>query len=248
MRLDVYLTAKGLAKSRTEAKRLIEEGFVTVSGKTVTQPAYAVDESLPADACTVDRTKEKYVSRGGLKLEAALTAFALSPKGQICIDVGASSGGFTDCLLQSGAAHVYAVDAGVGQMSPSLIGDARITLIENYNARYMKREDFPIPPTFAVMDVSFISQTLILPSLYETLADTANAVTLIKPQFELTRSALNKKGVVKDDSLRKDAILRVRSAAETLGFRVVDIMQSPILGGDGNTEYLLHLKKEISSK
>ena len=243
-RLDLYLAESGFSKSRTEAKQLILGGFVSVNGKKITQPAFSVPDEISSETVTVDRSQIKYVSRGGLKLEAALSAFALSPNGKICLDVGASSGGFTDCLLQNGATHVYAVDAGQGQMSPTLLGDERITLIENYNARYMQKSDFPIPPTFATMDVSFISQTLILPSLYDVLGEVAEVVTLIKPQFELTRSALNKKGVVKTESLQKDAVFRVTAAAEAIGFDVHSVITSPIQGGDGNTEYLLHLKKE----
>ena len=244
MRLDVFLTEHGLAKSRSEAKQLILGGFVSFSGKKVTQPAFSVPDNADASLCAVDRSRLKYVSRGGLKLEGALAAFGVSPLGQVCLDVGASSGGFTDCLLQGGATHVYAVDAGQGQMSPSLASDSRVTLIENYNARYMKKEDFATAPTLGVMDVSFISQTLILPALYQALSDQAQAITLIKPQFELTRSALSKKGIVKSESLRQDAVFRVKACAESIGFQVAGIIASPIQGGDGNTEYLLYLKKE----
>ena len=142
MRLDIFLVARGLTKSRTEAKQLIVGGFVSVLGKTVTQPAHSVEEDMPIDACEIDRSQIRYVSRGGLKLEGALKTFSLSPENRICLDVGASSGGFTDCLLQNGAAYVYAVDAGEGQMSAALIGNPRIVLVENYNARYMKKLDF----------------------------------------------------------------------------------------------------------
>ena len=245
MRLDIFLVARGLTKSRTEAKQLIVGGFVSVLGKTVTQPAHSVEEDMPIDACEIDRSQIRYVSRGGLKLEGALKTFSLSPENRICLDVGASSGGFTDCLLQNGAAYVYAVDAGEGQMSAALIGNPRIVLVENYNARYMKKLDFDKPISFAVMDVSFISQTLILPALFQVLEAGADVVTLIKPQFELTRSALNKKGIVKDESYQKDAIMRVEACASTLGFCVKGVIQSPIQGGDGNTEYLLYLKKEL---
>ena len=243
MRLDVFLLQSGLVKSRTEAKKLILEGHVRVGEKIITQPAFSLEEDTSPSLCAVDKSHLKYVSRGGFKLEAALAAFSLSSAGQIALDVGASSGGFTDCLLQNGASHVYAVDAGEGQLAASLLGDERITLKENYNARYMQKSDFPHTPTFAVMDVSFISQTLILPALYDVLAFGADLITLVKPQFELTRSALNKKGIVKSDDLREDAIARVTNAATFLGFRVMGVIQSPIEGGDGNIEFLLYLKK-----
>lgn len=244
MRLDLYLTAHQLAKSRTEAARLIGEGLVTVAGKVQTKPSYPIDEEHPLADVVINREVHPFVSRGGEKLEAAIRAFGLSPEGCDALDVGASSGGFTDCLLRHGARRVYAVDAGVGQLVPSLVADARVVSIEHYNARYMKREDFQTTPTFAVMDVSFISSTLILPALAAVLPAGAPYIGLIKPQFEVGRAGLGKGGIVKDDSLRRHAVETVVSCAVGLGMRHIGTIDSPILGGDGNREFLAAFIKE----
>ena len=163
MRLDVYLTEKGHADSRTQAQKLIEDGAVLLDGKTVSKPSFSVDETLEHTLEVVRR--QKYVGRGGLKLEKALDVFSVDVTGVCAIDVGASTGGFTDCLLQNGAAKVYAVDSGEGQLAPKLLNDARVVNMEKYNARNLVSTDFPTAPDLAVMDVSFISQTLILPAL-----------------------------------------------------------------------------------
>jgi 23S rRNA (cytidine1920-2'-O)/16S rRNA (cytidine1409-2'-O)-methyltransferase len=241
MRIDVYLYESGLCESRTEAKRFIEAGAVTVSGKTVTKPSLDVD---PENALvTLDRSSKKYVSRGGLKLEGALDSFGINTEGVYAIDVGGSSGGFTDCLLKRGAMHVIAVDSGSGQMVESLRANPRVTVIENFNARYMSPSDFEYTPTLAVMDVSFISAKHIIPAVASILSDDGEYVCLIKPQFEVGRSGLNKKGIVKNDTLRKNAVNDVLDFAACCGFDTVGVIESPILGGDGNTEYLAHFKK-----
>ena len=241
MRLDVYLTEKGYATSRTEAKNLITSGAVTVMGKTVTKPSFSVIDDT--DGISVDRTVKKYVSRGGFKLEGALSEFGIDPKDTLAIDVGASSGGFTDCLLQNGAEHVISVDSGSGQLVDSIRSDSRVTVFENYNARYMKSGDFEYTPTLAVMDVSFISATYIIPALYNILADGADFICLIKPQFEVGREGLGKGGIVKSEKQRLSAVNKVTDFAKSVGFTLVATTVSPIQGGDGNVEYLAHFKK-----
>ena len=232
----MYLTENGLSPSRAKAQEMIKNGCVEVNGCKAERPSFAVTES---DTVLLhENPLQRYVGRGGLKLESALSFFSLSPKGQVALDIGASSGGFTDCLLHYGAKYVYAVDSGCGQLHPSLLSDPRVESREGVNARYLLPEEFPIAPSFAVMDVSFISQTLILPSLSKILPDKGTLVTLIKPQFELERSALSKGGVVKREDLRKRAVERVKTCALSLGFRFVGCMESPIKGGDGNVEYL----------
>lgn len=240
MRLDVYLCEKGYAESRTEAKKFILAEGVSVNGKKVLKPSYDV---IDGDEVSVDKSSKKYVSRGGIKLEAALDAFSISAEGRLAIDIGASSGGFTDCLLQRGARHVIALDSGTLQLVASLRKDERVTSIENYNARYMKRDDLEYTPDIAVMDVSFISATHIIRPIYECLADNADFVCLIKPQFEVGRSNVGKGGIVKSEKAREEAVENVVSFAKAVGFEFVSKITSPIAGGDGNTEYLAHFKK-----
>ncbi|MBR2343420.1 MAG: TlyA family RNA methyltransferase [Clostridia bacterium] len=241
MRIDVYLFEAGLAASRTEAKGLIASGAVTVDGKKVLKPSFDVDGG---EDVTVDRSGRRYVSRGGIKLEGALSAFGVSAEGRLCLDVGASSGGFTDCLLQSGAKHVIALDAGSGQMADALRRDGRVTVIEGYNARYMSPSDFEYSPSLAVMDVSFISATYIIPTLSRVLSSGADFICLIKPQFEVGRDAVGKGGIVKDEKARLYAVERVTACAEEYGLRRDGLIKSPIRGGDGNVEFLAHFVKE----
>lgn len=241
MRLDVYLFASQLAKSRSDAKNLVLEGAVTVNGSIVTKPAFEVSES---DIIAVVSDTRRYVSRGGYKLEGALSAFNISPSGKLALDIGASSGGFTDCLLQNGAKHVIAVDSGSGQLADSLRRDPRVTVIENYNARYMKRDDFDYSPELIVMDVSFISATCIIPAIYDVAAPLAEFICLVKPQFEVGRSGVGKGGIVKEERLRKNALEKVIDFAADIGFSCIEHTLSPIKGGDGNIEYLVYFKKE----
>ena len=240
MRIDLFLQGRGYAKSRTEAKNLVEAGAVTVNGRLVTKPSFAVigDEEI-----TVDRSSVRFASRGGEKLDFALDAFGLSVIGRDTLDIGASSGGFTDCLLQRGARHVIAVDSGSGQMAERLASDCRVTVIEGYNARYMKPIDLEYTPSLAVMDVSFISATYIIPSVFEVLSCDADFVCLVKPQFEVGRAFLGKGGIVRDAKARENAVERVIEFAKQIGFLHKGTVTSPIKGGDGNTEYLVHLVK-----
>lgn len=241
MRIDIFLAEKGFVKSRTEAKELLKSGAVTVNGEAITKPAFRIDGL--EEGVVVDRSLIKYVSRGGLKLDGALCAFELSPMDKLCIDVGASSGGFTDCLLQHGAKHVIAVDSGSDQLVKSIRQDKRVTVMERFNARYMKTAHFPYRPNFAVMDVSFISATMIFEPLYNVLEKGADFVCLVKPQFEVGRSALGKGGIVKDEKARNKALSSVVSFAKNVGFEALGAMVSPITGGDGNIEFLVHFKK-----
>ncbi len=231
MRLDVYLTENGYTDSRERAKRLILAGKVRVNGAVVEKPAF----DLTGGKIAVE--EETFVGRGGEKLEGALAAFGVDPRGMRAIDIGASTGGFTHCLLLHGAAHVTALDAGCDQLHPTLVADTRVKNIEKYNARELAREDVG-QFDLAVMDVSFISQTYILPRLPLVLAPEGFAITLVKPQFEAGRAALNKKGLVKDPRDRLLAVRRVLQSAREAGLVPRGLIRSPITGGDGNIEYL----------
>ncbi len=237
MRADLFLSEFGYAKSRQNAKTLIEGGKVTLDGKVLTKASEQIDENA---GHTVEIIKEKYVCRGGYKLEAALDAFSgqICPSGAVCIDIGASTGGFTDCLLQRGAARVYAVDSGHGQLDASLAENEKVINIEGYNARNLRSEDFDERADLAVMDVSFISQTLILPSISNVLRRGGVLVSLIKPQFEVGREGVGKNGIVKNIKKRDESVLRVIDFAQRCGFKLLGKMESPIKGGDGNTEFL----------
>ncbi|MBE6595320.1 MAG: TlyA family RNA methyltransferase [Ruminococcaceae bacterium] len=232
MRLDVYLQQRGLADSRERAKRLILSGDVTVDGVAVTKPAFDV-VGTPEVTVSVPR----FVGRGGEKLEGALQLFEIDPAGKSAIDIGASTGGFTDCLLQHGAASVVAVDAGFGQLHPMLRNDPRVRNIEKYNARELSAADVG-RAELAVMDVSFISQTYILPRIPDVVPKGGLLISLIKPQFEAGRGALNKQGVVREVKDRIFAVSRVLTAAGEVGLYCVGLAPSPILGGDGNEEFL----------
>ena len=237
MRLDVFLFEKGDAQSRTDAKRLISEGLVRVNGSIALKPSLDVSDG---DVVSVQETEQRFVSRGGLKLKGALEKFDINVKDALALDVGASSGGFTDCLLQNGAEHVIAVDSGSGQMVASLRSDSRVTVIEGFNARYMTSAEFEYAPTVIVMDVSFISATCIIPAIYEVAADGADFICLVKPQFEVGRAGIGKGGIVKDEKLRRDALKKVIDFAASAGFKYNDSCVSPIKGGDGNVEFLVH--------
>lgn len=240
MRLDIYLAESALVDSRTDAKNFILSGAVSVDGRVVKKPAAEVTGN---EDISVDKSGKKYVSRGGLKLEAALDAFSVDPTGVTAIDVGASSGGFTDCLLKRGASRVIAVDSGSGQLVDSIRKDTRVHVYENFNARYMSASDFDYTPDFAVMDVSFISAKLIFPAVSSVLKQDGRFICLIKPQFEVGRSGLNKKGIVKSESLRKRAVDDVVESASLCCFELLGLIESPIVGGDGNIEYLAYFKK-----
>lgn len=236
MRIDKYMTDTALAVSRAKAQEMLRTGAVSVDGRPVTKPSFEVTGDMVVTVA--ENPLQKFVGRGGLKLDGALDTFGLSPEGRVAIDIGASSGGFTDCLLKRGAAYVYAVDSGHGQLHPDLLADARVCSMEGVNARYLTHEDFQRTPTFAVMDVSFISQTLILPAIAQLMREGGVLVSLVKPQFELGKSALGKGGIVKSEKLAREALTRVCAFAESLGFLCLDTMPSPIRGGDGNLEFL----------
>ncbi len=236
MRVDLYLAANGYAPSRQQARRLIEEGKVTLDGCPVTRPSQPVGEG--EHTVTLGELP-RYVGRGGLKLEGALDAFEVSPEGMVAIDIGASTGGFTDCLLQRGATRVYAVDSGVGQLSPRLSADPRVVSLERTNARELTKEMLDgVSADLIVMDVSFISATYILPRFPALLAPHGRAICLIKPQFEVGRANVGKGGIVKDPAAHRDAVLRVFTAAEAANLTPVGLIPSPIEGGDGNREFL----------
>ncbi len=236
MRLDVYLAEHGLVDSRAKAKRLIEAGAVCVDGAVWDKPSLEV-KGEPEIAVR----EERFVGRGGEKLAAALELFGIDPNGVRALDIGASTGGFTDCLLQNGAAEVVAVDAGCGQLHPRLCADARVINLEKYNARELSAADVGTV-SLAVMDVSFISQTYILPRIPSVLCHGGCAVTLIKPQFEAGRAALNKNGLVKSWRDRVMAIRRVLATAAECGLTCRGLAPSPILGGDGNEEFLAYFE------
>lgn len=234
MRADLYLVENGLVQSRQKAKLLIEQGNVYADGIKVLKPS----QDIKTPNIEIKGELMPYVSRGGLKLKGALDSFDISVENGVCIDVGASTGGFTDCLLQHGAKKVYAVDCGHGQLDKKLIADSRVISIEGCNARHLSKNDIPEKADACVMDVSFISQTLIHPVLPALLKDNAVFITLIKPQFEVGRSAVGKNGIVRQEKARKAALDLVVESAQACGFKFIDSMISPITGGDGNIEYI----------
>lgn len=238
-RLDVALVQRGLAVSRERAQEAIRAGLVQVNGKVVTRAAHKVGA---VDRLDVTGDPIGYVGRGGLKLEAALDRFQLDPAGRICLDVGASTGGFTDCLLRRGAARVFAVDVGRDQLHADLRSDTRVTVLEGTDVRSI--EHFPETPSVAVVDVSFISLTLVLPAVARLLARNGRIVALIKPQFEVGPQGLGKGGIVRDPGLHAFAVEKVLECARTLGFTASEVVPSPVLGTEGNREFLVALHRE----
>ncbi len=236
-RLDLLVTERGLAESREKARALILAGQVLVNGQKADKAGATVDTAAKIELLAQPR----YVGRGGLKLEAALDRFSIHVAGKICLDVGSSTGGFTDCLLQRGAARVYAIDVGTGQLDWKLRNNPRVIVQEQVNARYLTREQVPEPIALAVCDVSFISITMILPALAPLLAQDAEMVILVKPQFELDRAQVGKGGIIRDPALHQQACQRVEKAVQALGFHT-QIIPSPILGAEGNREFLLHAR------
>ncbi len=236
MRLDIYLAENNLCKSRTAARELIKSGGVSLNGRVCTKPS---QEVLPDDEAEITGERLRYAGRGGLKLEAALERFGLDIAGMECIDIGASTGGFTDCMLQHGAARVYAVDVGTDQLADFLRADSRVVSMERTDIRTAE-----LPQAdFIGADVSFISLKLILPHIFRLLKPGGRAAALIKPQFEAGRSHLNKKGIVRDEKVRLKIRDELAEFAEGCGFEVLGTSQSPISGGDGNIEYLMLLAK-----
>jgi len=239
-RLDELLVQRGLAESRAQAQRLICAGAVRVNG----QPATKAGHPVPAD-CALEVTRpERFVSRGGEKLEAAFREFHLDVAGQVCVDVGASTGGFTDCLLQHGAARVYAVDVGRGLLHWKLRNDPRVVLKEGINARYLRPGDLPEPPAFATVDASFISLTKILPAVKDVLMNGGRMVTLVKPQFEAGREQVGKGGVVREPAVQQQVLRDLRAfGTQQLGLEWLGVCPSPLKGPAGNVEFLAYWKK-----
>ena len=239
-RLDMILVERGLAASRERARALILAGNVIVDDHRIDKAGQQVDAQADIRLKAGDIP---YVSRGGLKLAGALAAFDLQVKGSIALDVGASTGGFTDCLLQHGAARVYAVDVGYGQLAWSLREDPRVINLERCNIRHLQRADLADVPGLAVIDASFISLAKVLPNTLQLLAPRADVIALIKPQFEVGKGQVGKGGVVKDAAVHDQVIAGIRALAHDLGCRVHGVIESPVLGAKGNREFLIHLQK-----
>lgn len=241
MRADAALAARGLAASREKAQGLIAAGLATVNGEAIKKPAQKVRES---DVLAVLGAEHPYVSRGGLKLEKALRVFGVDVTGATCLDIGASTGGFTDVLLKDGAEKVYAVDVGVGQLDAMLREDPRVISLEHVNARTLDAGMFPDRIGLAVMDVSFISVKLILPAAFSVLGGTGRMIALIKPQFEAGRQAVGKGGIVTKPATHRQVLRDIAAFVPTLGWRVRALDYSPITGGDGNIEFLADMAPE----
>ncbi len=239
-RLDVLLTQLGLCESRERAKAEIMSGSVYVDGQKASKPGMAYD---PQAKIELRGTAIGFVSRGGLKLEKALAVFPVEPEGKVCIDCGASTGGFTDCLLKRGALRVYAVDVGYGQLAWSLRTDPRVVNMERTNVRYLKPEDLPEQVDLAVIDVSFISLRLVLPAVLGLLKPEGEIVCLIKPQFEAGKERVGKKGVVRDPAVHRDVLEDFLHAVQELGLYPAGLTWSPVRGPEGNIEYLGHLRR-----
>lgn len=239
-RIDLLLVEKGLAASRTQAQALVMAGAVVAGDQRVDKPGQLVDPALPLRV-KEDAAPQKYVSRGALKLERALAEFPVDPRGKVCADLGASTGGFTDLLLQRGAAKVFAVDVGYGQLHPRLRGDPRVVVRERENARHLDAASLGGPVDLVTGDLSFISLRLVLPAVKALLRPGGAAVLLVKPQFEVGKGEVGKGGVVRDDAQRREALEQVKAAARALGFEVTGEAESPIEGPAGNREWLLGL-------
>ncbi|MBE6419733.1 MAG: TlyA family RNA methyltransferase [Akkermansiaceae bacterium] len=238
-RLDVVVAARGLCDSREQARRLILSGDVTVDGKVINKPGTKIEDDVDIEV----HNKPRYVSRGGLKLEGALKEFPVSPVGKICLDIGASTGGFTDCLLQNGATRVHAVDVGVDQLVDKLRNDPRVIVKEHFNARYMTPEDLGEKVQLIVSDVSFISLTRILPAAYSCLEEGGDMLVLVKPQFELQPEDIGPGGIVRNPALHQRAVDRIRDfVINDLHRTWMGVADSPIKGMDGNREFLAWLK------
>lgn len=244
-RLDVLLVRQGLAESREKAKAIIMSGCVYVNDQKEDKAGSMFDESKVQ--LEVRGNTLRYVSRGGLKLEKAMNHFDISLENKICMDIGASTGGFTDCMLQNGAVKVYSVDVGHGQLAWKLRNDERVVCMEKTNFRYMVRDDIQDDLDFASVDVSFISLTKILGPAYRLLKPQAQMVCLIKPQFEAGKEKVGKKGVVREPAVHKEVIESVMDYAVSIGFEIKNLEFSPIRGPEGNIEYLLHIYKKADS-
>ena len=239
-RLDVMMVRLGLAPSREKARAIIMAGEVLVDGQREDKPGSAFPDTVKI---TVRGNPIPYVSRGGLKLEKAVKAFGLKLQGRICMDVGSSTGGFTDCMLQNGAVKVYSVDVGHGQLDWKLRNDERVVCMERTNIRYVTPEDIQERPSFVSIDVSFISLTKVLPAVRALLEDGGEIVCLIKPQFEAGREKVGKKGVVRDPLVHEEVIRQVIAFGKEIGLTPRELEFSPVKGPEGNIEYLVHFEK-----
>ncbi len=238
-RADALLVAQGLCDSREQAKRLILAGEVKCGDHVVPKPS----TKLEADAPLNLKEKPRYVGRGGLKMEGALDQLQIDPTGRICLDIGASTGGFTDCLLQHGAKKVHAIDVGTNQLVWKIRNDDRVQAREKFNARNLTEDDLGEKVNLIVIDVSFISLTKILPAAFSVLEDGGEIVPLIKPQFELARNDISKGGIVRDPELHQKAVDKIKAfVCDVLGRQWIGLIESPIKGTDGNVEYLAHLR------
>ncbi len=241
-RLDILLVERGLSPSRERAKATIMEGMVYVGGQKADKAGELVAEDCPLE---VRETGKAFVSRGGKKIEKALEFFSIDPDGLVCMDIGASTGGFTDCLLQRGAAKVYAIDVGYGQLAWSLRQDERVRCMERTNIRYVTPDDLEEAPALAVIDVSFISLRLVLPVVHGLLSPDGQVACLIKPQFEAGRGKVGKKGVVRDAAIHQEVLAGFVENARAAGFQVQALTFSPIKGPEGNIEFLGYLSKSL---
>lgn len=237
-RLDVLLTEQGYADSRSKAQAIIMSGLVYVDGQKADKPGVSYE---PTVALEVRGTACSYVSRGGLKLEKALRDFGVKPEGYVCSDSGASTGGFTDCLLQQGAKKVFAIDVGYGQLDWKIRSDERVVVMERTNIRYVTAEQLGEPLDLSVVDVSFISLRIVLPAIKNLLKPTGQVLCLIKPQFEAGKEKVGKKGVVRDASTHQEVLDQFVALAGELGFRILGLTYSPVKGPEGNIEFLAHL-------
>jgi len=245
-RIDRLLFERGLADSRTRAQAIVMSGAVLVNNQRINKPSELVDPEAEIRIKGADDPTSRYVGRGGVKLEAALREFAIEVQDALCLDVGASTGGFTDCLLQHGARKVIAVDVGHNQLDWRLRNDRRVEVREGVNARYLKREDFDEQFDLAVMDVAFISATKVMPAIAPLLRESGRLITLIKPQFEVGRGEVGKGGIVREAEKHQRVIAEVNQAAHELGLRVLRVIESPIQGADGNIEFLALYEQRLN--
>ncbi|MDP2862428.1 MAG: TlyA family RNA methyltransferase [Desulfobacterales bacterium] len=238
-RLDIIMHEQGLAQSRERARSLIMAGKVLVNDRIQDKPGFLVAKK---DSLALKETDIPFVSRGGIKLEAALTAFGINVNGRICLDVGASTGGFTDCLLKHGAIKVFAVDVGYGQLAWTLRKDPKVVPVERTNIRYMSSEVIPSPVDFVTIDVSFISLKIVVPAVLKFMKNNAGIIALIKPQFEVGKGRVGKGGVVKDALLHNEVIKNLSDFFSEAGLNIEGVIDSPILGPKGNKEFLIYMK------
>lgn len=245
MRLDIYLAENGIVKSRELAKKLISAGSVEVNGKIAAKPSMNVSLS---DKIAVTGEMPKYVGRGGYKLEKAIECFGIDLRGLTCIDIGASTGGFTDCMLQKGAEYVYAVDVGHDQLDDKLRSDCRVCSMEGTNIKDVSAEELGKKISFAAIDVSFISLGKIMPKISELLAENGSAVMLVKPQFECGKADIGKNGIVRSPKVHARVMREISAACTACGFGVMGMDFSPIQGGDGNIEYLMYAVKGAAGR